>query len=203
MTVCLKHPTLPFSELPCQIRPVRMAGGKKSSRHDKGLAKRQQPDLRLFRVINRNTEGQIRTRPHTSNHSDRHLDNNNVNIRGINLPPIGNYDFKSEFMVEEITNLKNYVPKRKYAYLDRHFRSWIMRVPALHELGYELQKLGAVCLGDVVQMTAEEILAKTSATEKTVEILKDDLASVGLTLGMKIPPSAPFHRRAQEAGWRL
>lgn len=73
------------------------------------------------------------------------------------------------------------------AYLNRHFVSWVAKLPKLRKLSQELQGDGYPWLGDVIQLTEEQIRSYPSATDANVALLKEDLAGVGLRLGMKTP----------------
>jgi hypothetical protein len=92
-----------------------------------------------------------------------------------------------------------YVRRCKMGYLDRHFPSWVARMPKLHKLSFELAKINKHWLGDIVQMTEQELLAVPGASPQALEILKADLAGVGLQLGMHTwgwhPTKAPYIQR--------
>lgn len=85
------------------------------------------------------------------------------------------------------------------AYLDRHFPSWVARIPKLRKLSFELMHQDKHWLGDIVKMTEDELLSTTSAKPPTLEILKADLAGVGLRLGMHTwnwrPSKSPYVER--------
>ena len=104
----------------------------------------------------------------------------------------------------DLVQFERYVRRCKMGYLDRHFPSWVARIPKLRRLSYELMHQDKHWLGDVVRMTEEELILTTKATPRVVEILKADLATVGLQLGMHTwgwhPTKSPFIERFEPTG---
>lgn len=94
-------------------------------------------------------------------------------------------------MQDTVLDFSNFIPRRRTRFLDRHFISWVCRSRSLRPLSYKLHDRGKIWIGDVVQMTEAEICASTSASKRAIAALKEDLARVGLKLGMR----APFWKR--------
>lgn len=91
------------------------------------------------------------------------------------------------FISDNIVQFAKYVPKEKYWFLDKEITSWVCRVRPLRKLSLKLYGEGAVRVGDVIQMTEEEIQRKTSCSEKSLGLLKESLKPAGFSLGMKAP----------------
>lgn len=190
MTALQHHPLLPFSNLPPAPCPSRQGGNCTKRRGRQAL---DQPKLRLLSLVMEcgDLESSIGV---VVRHSDRHLKRTVVNFWAVTKEKKEPVLLDRVFVVDQIVHLSNFVPKRKYAYLTKHYESWILRVSELHDVAAELADLGFVFLGDIIQLQPEDISRMTSASPETITILEQDLATVGLKLGMQLPPSCSFLR---------
>jgi len=66
------------------------------------------------------------------------------------------------------------------------FWSLVVREPGLRQLANTLRDIGKPMIGDVVQMTAEDLVRDASASPREIALLCDHLKKADLALGMKI-----------------
>ena len=94
------------------------------------------------------------------------------------------------FIQDDLHNVVKLVPRTKYWALDRHFPSFIRKkgvFNALMPLACELADRGKLRVGDVVQMSENEVFTLLQGDTELMDLLKEQLAEVGLELGMKAP----------------
>nr|WP_314524572.1 hypothetical protein [uncultured Brevundimonas sp.] len=99
------------------------------------------------------------------------------------------YDYRkqSRVFVSNVVDFSKIVPAEKIALLNRGVMTWAARVGRLRKLSYALDDLNKRQLGDLVQMSEQEIMDATGASPKIINILKSELAAVGLQLDMLAP----------------
>lgn len=72
------------------------------------------------------------------------------------------------------------------------FWSLIVRQPRLRRLAETLYQMDKTMIGDVIQMTADELSNDASASAKEIELLNDVLKAADLRLGSKIAGWSSF-----------
>lgn len=93
---------------------------------------------------------------------------------------------KIEKLNDEVPQLKDYLPRSRLALMRHSFWSLVVREPGLRRLANELREMDKSLVGDVVQMTAEELARDACASPREIARLKDVLADADLALGTKI-----------------
>jgi hypothetical protein len=84
-------------------------------------------------------------------------------------------------------NVVRLVPRDRYPALDRHFPSLVADDRKLSRFALGLALEGRVRLGDIVQLSALEILERCRSDRAVLARLESELASFGLGLGMVAP----------------
>ncbi|MFL9841728.1 hypothetical protein ABS767_12200 [Sphingomonas sp. ST-64] len=87
---------------------------------------------------------------------------------------------------DEVAQLKDYLPRSRLALMQHSFWSIIVREPGLRRLANELHEMGKPLVGDVVQMTPEELARDAYASPREIALLQGVLANADLALGTKI-----------------
>ena len=103
------------------------------------------------------------------------------------------------FLNSPITAISEYVPRSKFKFLDRDLMAFVTRNPRLRKLSFELFELGKGRVGDVIQMTSQEVMDATGATEAAIAELEKWLSPCGLRLGMRVVgwKTSPVYRGCQ------
>lgn len=92
-----------------------------------------------------------------------------------------------------------FAPRTKHRFLDRHFPSFVAKRNELFDLSVILANMGKTRVGDVVQLTHQEVEELVAGDPNIMESLLDALGEADLSLGMKTPgwssPGGLFHSR--------
>lgn len=88
--------------------------------------------------------------------------------------------------IREVTNISSFVSRARLGLMRRDFWSIIVSSPKLHRLAIELQRMGRPFLGDVLQMTRQELIEDADATKAELAVLERLLAEADLSLGIRI-----------------
>lgn len=89
--------------------------------------------------------------------------------------------------LDKITQFGGYISLRRNRVLTHHFISITADDPLLEEVSNRLYLSGIRLVGDVVQLSREQITDITAASPAALDRLTDLLAEYGLSLGKQIP----------------
>lgn len=87
---------------------------------------------------------------------------------------------------EKVTQLNNYLPRARLELMKHSFWSLVVREPGLRRLANNLREIGKPLIGDVVQMTRDDLINDAFASQREISLLVDRLLEAELTLGTKI-----------------
>jgi hypothetical protein len=85
------------------------------------------------------------------------------------------------------SNVVRFAPRNRHAYLNYGVYDVLRDVPSAAKAGLVLQQRGVYLLGQLVQMTEEELLSVPSIDAPAIEGMKDRLGKIDFGFGMRIP----------------